>query len=400
MFDDNSDVTSSPPLCFVSTQISFDKDLYTEKEKLVECCKLAHNAKAVEKGSDYSQGTTYFIGANEASRCPLESLAKEIFRYHTEKGQLKGIHFDPSSSGSEWWCQVIDSVDDISFHWDRDYGIEQDSGKHFYPQLGTVTYLSLQGGPTVIVNKEGTGSVLETYFGEIMPSPPLIGTGVNGQDQVIVPGEAMYILSKPKILKHISFEGTLLHGSSTDFETSNQGGGDSDDESTDSASTTTNRITFLVNIWLDHIPTHADKPPENLLAQLCEPKLQLSSLPKFVDISHQPTMHLLVNDPASGATDVRNLVWNFMSSDLSCDIFLPTFQGEKVKSLWDNQNNMAVCSANVSGYLYEAVLCPECYQVEDASDNEKDSDDSGDDDRSDDLHSDQDAPLKKVQRLT
>ena len=257
---DNDAFASPPPLGFSSTQISLDGDFDTEKEKLVECCRLAHNAKAVAQGSDYSQGTTYFIKATETPQCPLESMAKEIFRYHTEVGQLRGAPFDPNSSGSEWWCQVIDAMDDIGFHWDRDYGIEQDSGKHFYPQLGTVTYLSLEGGPTVIVNKDGTGSVLEEYFGEIVPSPPLIGTGVDGEDEVVVEGEAMYILSKPKMLKHISFDGTLLHGSSTDFEANQQGGEDSDEESESSSSTSPKRITFLVNIWLDHVPTHAENP--------------------------------------------------------------------------------------------------------------------------------------------
>ena len=61
-------------------------------------------------------------------------------------------------SGAEWWTQVIDTDDDIGFHWDRDYGEEEKHGKHIYPAFGTVTYLSSLGGPTVVLDMEGTSN--------------------------------------------------------------------------------------------------------------------------------------------------------------------------------------------------------------------------------------------------
>lgn len=49
--------------------------------------------------------------------------------------------------------QVIEDSDDIGWHWDKDYGMEA-QGVNVHPCLATVTYLSTNGGPTVILEKK------------------------------------------------------------------------------------------------------------------------------------------------------------------------------------------------------------------------------------------------------
>jgi hypothetical protein len=95
----------------------------------------------------------------------------------------------------EWWTQCIDARDDIAFHWDRDYGIEEDENLNIHPQLGTVTYLTNNGGPTMIFNKRGSKFPTDNIEGKV--------------DQIYI--------SKPSIGKHIKFDGTLLHAAPSDL---------------------------------------------------------------------------------------------------------------------------------------------------------------------------------------
>ena len=96
---------------------------------------------------------------------------------------------------------MIDSRDDIGFHWDRDYGVEEELQQHIYPEFATVTYLSQEGGPTVIVDKVGTDAYDDEFLGELEPRSR----------------DSTYILSCPRILKHIRFSGNLLHAASSVF---------------------------------------------------------------------------------------------------------------------------------------------------------------------------------------
>lgn len=89
---------------------------------MIEGCKAVQDAKSVEKDADYSIGTTYFIRADETPSNLLEECALAIFRHHTSGFVKQQQPYDANLSGAEWWAQVIDSRDDIGFHWDRDYG--------------------------------------------------------------------------------------------------------------------------------------------------------------------------------------------------------------------------------------------------------------------------------------
>ncbi len=46
-------------------------------------------------------------------------------------------------------------------------GEEEDSGRHIYPLLATVTYVTACGGPTIILNKAGTQDSSDSIEGAV-----------------------------------------------------------------------------------------------------------------------------------------------------------------------------------------------------------------------------------------
>lgn len=103
---------------------------------LAEECFKAFTASTVVEGDDaelgVSSGETYWVAAASsesypAPRCVLESLALEIFNFHTTRlGLVANEHYDPASSGAEWWTQCIEGDAEIGFHWDKDYTLEEE----------------------------------------------------------------------------------------------------------------------------------------------------------------------------------------------------------------------------------------------------------------------------------
>lgn len=100
-------------------------DCSAHLDSLLHDCKVAFDSKHLANSNEnYSLGSTYFIKANEKPRCSLERIALDIFSFHTKDIS----QYDVKQSGAEWWTQVIDSRDDIGFHWDRDYDLEEEEG--------------------------------------------------------------------------------------------------------------------------------------------------------------------------------------------------------------------------------------------------------------------------------
>ena len=95
------------------------------------------------------------------------------------------------------WTQVIDTRDDIGWHWDRDYGKEED-GELVYPDMATVTYFSKEGGCTAVVKAKKCKYWRVFRF--------------KGHDVEHV------VLSKPRFGKQLYFDGRYLHGAPADFE--------------------------------------------------------------------------------------------------------------------------------------------------------------------------------------
>ncbi|CAM9153425.1 unnamed protein product [Hapterophycus canaliculatus] len=220
--------------------------------------------------------------ADAVPRNCLERLALDIFEAHTPDAR-----FNRATSGAEWWTQVIDESDDIGWHWDKDYGMEA-HGINVHPCLATVTYLSANGGPTIILEKKG----------------PMACEDVRG-----VSGESSKAwISRPNLGKHICFDGRYLHAAPADLavppspappghrdvETKKR---DKDGEpksappvgaagvvataasTIDSARrcpatngggvrSSGRRVTFLVNVWLNHAPKTAAPLPGTTAAKL------------------------------------------------------------------------------------------------------------------------------------
>lgn len=216
------------------------------------------------------------------------------------------------SIGAEWWVQVKDSsstsssptsssssilpegkaplphspiVDKsslvtsnnigIDLHYDKDENAATYFSCGIFPALSTVTYLSdIPSLPTVVFD-----NIISDPVGRAIPS---------------------YAVSYPRPCKHIVFEGNLLHGApqasvSTDddidsdeeemkVEISDCGMNTTDPLPTKSpnittattTTTTTNtgvvndqkRVTFLVNIWVNHKPSGINPLPEAILHSL------------------------------------------------------------------------------------------------------------------------------------
>lgn len=162
-------------------------------------------------------------------RCLAESVARAVFEQHA-----RGAAFDPARSGAEWWAQVRQSghpEEAIQFHWDTDEAAVEQRGVNVHPHISTVTYLTHCGAPTLVVDRRNS---------------------LRPDDAASVRGPIRSgLLSYPQQGKHVAFDGQLLHGTvpravAEDGE----------------------RVTFLVNVWLNHRPSGCRRVPK-ALARRC-----------------------------------------------------------------------------------------------------------------------------------
>jgi len=203
---------------------------------LIKDCKIAFTARTQEGGAAYSAGETYFIPAASQPRCALEGLAQSVFQLHTSH-LSPGQDYDAERSGAEWWTLVMQGQDDVGFHWDRDYELEGGSGVLVHPHIASVTYMAAVGGCTLVTDHVSPTSSDESLEGVVRH----------------------LLVARPAGGKHMSFDGRLLHGAPAEanvWEVPN-----SDPEAPP-------RVTFLVNIWLNHTPLSAGLLPEATLKQL------------------------------------------------------------------------------------------------------------------------------------
>ncbi|GLE06342.1 hypothetical protein PINS_up015589 [Pythium insidiosum] len=217
---------------------------------LVADCEVAFTAREIEN-AEYSTGSTFFLPATMEPRCLLERLAKDVFEFHAKDV----TEYDPARSGAEWWTLVLDAGaeanDDVSFHWDRDYGLEAEYRVNLHPHIGTVTYLSDVGGPTIVLDRV---------------SPVQTGSDDYGAGKIM-----KGYLSRPMLGKHISFDGRLLHGAPGDLAdmfANGQTPSEAVGSKRKSVPSVSRRVTFLVNVWLNHKPIESDPLPEEDLEKL------------------------------------------------------------------------------------------------------------------------------------
>jgi hypothetical protein len=250
-------------------------------KSLLEDCAKVFSARTKDASAAYSAGCTYFCPALMPPRCALEALALHIFHEHTK--HLPPKSFDPQLSGAEWWTLVLDAnqssnaddeeeddQDEVGMHFDADYGLEdQAPGLLLHPRVATVTYLSNVGAPTLVLNQKS-------------PAP---GEIIEARD--IEQGW----LSGPRMGKHIAFDGRLLHGAPATFF---PGLALQDDvkqpaakkqkteQQQESIVPPNQRITFLVNVWLNHCPLDAEPLDDEIVEQLT-PDTEMQGLKLSLD---------------------------------------------------------------------------------------------------------------------
>jgi hypothetical protein len=262
------------------------RDSPDSHERLVAECNTVFTARETDDGETYSSGETYFIGADATPRTSLERLALDIFKHHSN-----GLTFDAAKSGAEWWTLCLESDAGVGAHWDKDYGIESDHGVNVFPHISTVTYLSEIGAPTVIAE---------------MRAPTMASEEISG-----VAGEKL-LVSFPKVGKHISFDGRFLHFASEALV-------DDDDESDedreqsdakvarigegDNGSGEPQRVSFLVNVWFNHVPIESCALPDALV-DLC------NKLPGSAAKSHSGGAKAGVSSPSNPESDWPYQHWN------------------------------------------------------------------------------------------
>ena len=210
----------------------------------------------------FALNSSNWLAATAEPRCALERLARSIFEAHTA-----GVSFDAARSGAEWWAQVRGGGhrhEGIEFHWDVDEhlcDLPGGAGLHVHPHLSTVTYLTKVGAPTLVLDAgsptAATRAAVSTLYGPIR-------TGA---------------LSYPRLGKTIVFDGAKLHGAVPTVGLGAPAG--------------SNRVTFLVNVWLHHQPHAVEPLPSTLAASMrakWRPHPQLGAL--AADLAPPPRLQV------------------------------------------------------------------------------------------------------------
>ena len=201
-----------------------------------------------------SSKETFWLGADriltgQKPSCALEAAAASIFEYHTRPrdghGKETAVSFDLMRSGAEWWVQVKDaSSPAIDLHYDKDERIAESFAVGVFPQISTVTYLS----------------AFESHH------QPTVVLSTTASDEVGAPIQDCYI-SYPVRGKHIAFDGRFLHGA-PDEPLITSLGSTANSLSLVSSSGQSQRVTFLVNIWLNHHPSGVHPVSDEIVASL------------------------------------------------------------------------------------------------------------------------------------
>jgi hypothetical protein len=156
-------------------------------------------------------------------------------------------------------------------HFDADYGLEdQAPGLLIHPRIATVTYLSDIGAPTLVLDRKSPSpNAVEELGGEIRRG----------------------WLSAPRTGKHVAFDGRLLHGAPATFfpgldpsssaeepprKKQKLEPGDENAVTVPTAAAIppsaeppqSQRVTFLVNVWLNHCPMDAELLDDDIIDQL------------------------------------------------------------------------------------------------------------------------------------
>jgi hypothetical protein len=206
---------------------------------------------------------TFWMPATKDAACWMEQLAQQVFQHHTEALS----NYDAETSGAEWWVQIRPSPpnmgrydllvkdDDeasrssVSFHWDKDEDLRILAGGDLYahPHISTVTYLTNLGAPTMVMEDFRINNV----------------TG----EWMIPEQQRKALVSWPRVGKHLSFDGRLLHAAPSElmndetWQEQIKVPGGLEESVKKLECRRRRRVTFLVNIWLNYKPFNIDVFP-------------------------------------------------------------------------------------------------------------------------------------------
>lgn len=210
---------------------------------------VRHSKETFWVGCDWKYLSEDPSDERNSCRLQLEEFALYIFNYHVKalssRTELE-LSFNPELSGAEWWIQIKDLTDpetispSIDLHYDKDEDVAEHFDVGIFPSISTVTYLTEQ---------------------TINNSQPTVIFPVTANDPVGMEIRECY-LSYPVFGKHISFDGRLLHGAPANQQLRDWRGIPSQ---ISKESPSTKRITFLVNIWLNHHPANIQPISDNIV---------------------------------------------------------------------------------------------------------------------------------------
>ncbi len=236
-----------------------------------------------------SKDTFWIHSNNNNPRNILEKYALDIFHYHTQN-----TTYNNEISGAEYWVQIKHNEADegIDLHYDKDEEIASMFELGIFPQISTVTYLSnSMKTPTIVYQKTNDDN--------------------NISEEIL-----NCWLSFPCLNKHISFDGRYLHGAPAIL---NQYIHSSNSSSSSSSSSSNVRITFLVNIWLNHHPYNIN-PMSNDVMRMMQSSSSSSNINNSAMVltmkNQPPPVSLAVTEDIIAQEDLGNAIMiPFISSD-------------------------------------------------------------------------------------
>ena len=204
----------------------------------------------------------------------------------------------------------------MCFHWDKDEALHASYGFYLHPLISTVTYLSgalqsianeelqLTSAPTIVLDR--TVSFEGAISQELIGDSTSTCSSVNTMDKRVCrnPKSALCF---PRVGQHLSFDGRLLHAAPLELravvvkskEKARRVVNDHNDKfcetrtipvaTIDSGRCPRERITFLVNIWLQHRPNGIRPFPSAMVGKLTRRyNRRLIDSPMIMPAVHRP----------------------------------------------------------------------------------------------------------------
>ena len=219
-------------------------------------------------GGDKAKAKSFWVDADDEPTCCIEATALQMADFH-----LQGIEY----AGVEIWTQLRTSKNPgLGFHFDKDEQAAANENIWKHPVVGTATYLSAGGGAPLVVfataspegNIEAHGKGEESQETDDKnrkkpaersnakkqrPNDQSTAGTEGGSTSSMDHGPSHAWVCYPVKGRHVAFAGNLLHGVPQELLLGTQ---------------QEDRLSLLVNIWLDHKPASVEKLGEKIVHKL------------------------------------------------------------------------------------------------------------------------------------